>query len=175
MYIQKVKDLLYSGQKVNIDLAISIMQGFGLDWNSAGFEEEKELVNLCGVGVFCEVNIKLRHLELKAIPASVSQLQNLKHIWLGGNQLSCLPESISQLQKLEWLELSDNQIATIPSDIGQLRNLKGVNFKNNQIKAIPESIGQLQKLEWLGLGHNPISESEVDKIKALLPNCNVIF
>ena len=54
---KKIKNLLYSGQQINVDLAISIMDSLGLTWNSKGFEDEKELVDLCGVDVFFYTNI----------------------------------------------------------------------------------------------------------------------
>ena len=103
--IEKIKNLLYSGQKVNIDLAICIMDSFGLTWDSKGFEQEKELVDLCGKDVFCENAVILSY---------------------------------------------------------------------NQLKTLPESIGQLQNLKILCLNNNLITKSEIDRIKALLPKCNVI-
>ncbi len=127
--INNIKDLLYSGQKVNVDLAISIMQGLDLTWNSKGFEDEKKIVDLCGVYVFTETALIFWRKKLSILPRSITKLHHLKELWLS----------------------------------------------DNQIKAIPESIGQLQNLKWLGLRHNPISESEINKIKKLLPNCNVIY
>ena len=196
--INSIKNLLYSGQKVNVGLAISIMQGLGLTWNSKGFEDEKELVDLRGGDVFFNTDIYLSRKFLAAIPSSIAQLQNVKWFDLSDNKISHIPESIGRLQVLETVNLKNNQIKSIPESIGQLKNLACLYLKYNQIETIPlsighiydlerlylshnlisylpESIGRLQNLEKLWIDDNPISESEINKIKKLLPNCNVIF
>ena len=172
--INSIKNLLYSGQKINVDLAISIMQGLGLTWNSAGFKEEKELIDLCGVDAFTKTDLNLSHNNISSLPKSIGELQHLVKLDLDYNELEVLPESIVQLQQIEVLWLYHNNLSSIPKSIGQLQNLRSLILKDNIISSIPKSIGQLQNLKKLWIDDNPISENEIDKIKALLPNCKII-
>ncbi|WP_372365158.1 leucine-rich repeat domain-containing protein [Candidatus Uabimicrobium sp. HlEnr_7] len=40
----------------------------------------------------------------------IAQLQNLRELYLSGNQISSIPSEIAQLQNLSILNLGDNQI-----------------------------------------------------------------
>ena len=109
--INSIKNLLYSGQKINVDLAISIMDSLGLTWDSKGFEEEKELIDLYGNSVFYKTYLDLSY----------------------GNPLESLPESMGRLQKLESLDLGDNQLSSLPAAIGQLQQLKTLWLEGNPL------------------------------------------
>ena len=150
MEIKKIKNLLYSGQEINVDLAISIMEGFGLDWTSAGFEEEKELVDLCGCDVFTTTKIILIDLGLKKLPKSICKLQRLEWLDLGKNNINHIPQDIVKLQRLEWLSL----------------------YKNN-LSTLPRSIWEMGKLKQLNLAFNPLPYSIISQTKAYIPTCNI--
>ena len=73
------------------------------------------------------------------------------------------------------MDLYGNLITTLPEGIGNLTNLKGLVLSDNELETLPKSIGNLTKLEWLYLGYNPISNSERERITALLPNTKIYF
>lgn len=197
--INSIKNLLYSGQKINVDLAISIMDSLGLTWDSKGFEEEKELIDLYGNSVFYKTYLDLSYGNpLESLPESMGRLQKLESLDLGDNQLSTLPESISQLQNLEKLYLNDNQLRSLPASIGQLQNLevlwlggnkfnflptsisqlqklKKLDLGDNQLSSLPAAIGQLQQLKTLWLEGNPLSNTAKEELRKQLPNTIIAF
>ena len=94
---------------------------------------------------------------------------------LNSNQLDSLPESIGQLANLTLLYLDENKLTSLPESIGNLTNLTWLNLRRNQLTRLPESIGNLKNLIWLNLRENKLSQSEKDKIRKQLPNCEIIF
>ncbi len=84
------------------------------------------------------------------------------------------PASIGQLKALQTLDLSNNKLTVLPAEIGQLKALKTLNLSGNFFEVLPPEIGQLKALQTLDLSDNPISKSELQRIRALLPQCNVL-
>lgn len=84
-------------------------------------------------------------------------------------------KKIMSWKMLTCLELKNFGIDTIPNEIEGLTNLKILSFNNNALKSLPESISKLDKLERLDLRRNKFSETEKDRIKMLLPKCNILF
>lgn len=140
--------------------------------------------------------LDLHYGYLTTLPNNISQLVNLKWLYLGSNGLTTLPESIGQLTNLELLRLNSNRLTILPGSIGQLANLKWLDLTYNQLTTLPESIGQLTKLEELllddnklttvpesiaklcrlkdiDLRNNPISPQEIKKLESLLPHCKI--
>jgi len=50
-----------------------------------------------------------------------------------------------------------------------------LNPRKNQLTSFPTELGKLKKLSTLDLKGNPIKKSEKQKIKKLLPNCQIPF
>jgi len=96
--------------------------------------------------------LNLQENDLKSLPESIGQLTNLKEMWLLGNSLTDLPESFGQLTKLTKLDL-----------------------RNNKFTIIPESIGELKNLTKLYLTGNRLTKSDINRIKKILPNCEIVF
>jgi Leucine-rich repeat (LRR) protein len=64
---------------------------------------------------------------------------------------------------------------SLPAGIVKLQNLTKLHLINNQLTTLPAEIGQLQQLGHLNLSKNPIPLAEQEKIRKLLPNCNIQF
>ena len=86
-----------------------------------------------------------------------------------------IPSSIFEQEFLQILLLGYNSIEEIPESITKLKTLKILSLKHNQLKTLPNKIGHLTSLKKIDLSENPISKEEQEKIKKLLPNCEIIF
>jgi Leucine-rich repeat (LRR) protein len=113
--------------------------------------------------------------QLTSLSEYISNLSKLQQLGLDGNQLTSLPESIANLTQLKMLNLSNNQLTSLPESIGNLTQLQILELSNNQLTSLPESISNLTDLIELRLTGNPIPPAEIERIRRLLPNCQVYF
>ncbi len=68
-----------------------------------------------------------------------------------------------------------NQFEFLPPEITNLHELKVLQIINSNVTAIPKKIAQLKNLTWLDLYNNQLSKEEKDKVRKMLPNCNIVF
>jgi len=92
------------------------------------------------------------------LTASISNLKNLKALYLYSNSISSVPESIGDLKNLKRLNLSHNNLSSLPESIGNLKNLKELFLHDNKLRELPESIGDLENLEYLALYRNSLKK-----------------
>jgi Leucine-rich repeat (LRR) protein len=76
---------------------------------------------------------------------------------------------------LRVLIINYNHLNELLKEIGLLRNLLYLDIGNNGLKTVPEEIGNLTKLHELHIDDNSLNDIEKEKIKSLLPNCNIYF
>ena len=88
-------------------------------------------------------------------------------------ELRKMPDIIENLRNLTELIFFDNQLMTLPDWIGNLTNLTDLYLDKNQLTTLPDSIGNLTNLTYLHLSDDLISESELERIQALLPDCKI--
>jgi Leucine-rich repeat (LRR) protein len=103
------------------------------------------------------------------------QQKNLKKLSLSNNVLLEIPSGVSSLTQLESLNISKNMIKKIKGKFSNLQNLKILDLSFNQLKKIPNVIYELKNLQKLSLIGNYISYEDIEKIKKLLPHCEIIF
>lgn len=123
---------------------------------------------------------KLKYLNLNGNKFTGRQLmsinsENLQNLFLNRNKLTHLPVSFIGLFELRVLSLSHNKFTSLPVVVIKLRNLATLNLSNNKLTTLPESLQRLRRLKRLNLKGNPIPIKEQQRIKKLLPNCQVIF
>ncbi|MFN0214103.1 MAG: leucine-rich repeat domain-containing protein [Saprospiraceae bacterium] len=140
---------------------------------------------------------------LQSLPAQIGELKSLQSLDLYENLLQSLPAQIGELKSLHSLGLSWNQLQTLPAQIVELKSLQSLDLRNNQLQALPVQIGELKSLQWLELsgnqfqtlpledfgklpnlkkivlanefGINPISETIVLALRAVMPWCEIEF
>ena len=94
---------------------------------------------------------------------------------LSYQKLEKLPKEIENLNNLQRLSLWRNHLKALPREIGKLNNLQRLELGGNQLKALPKEIGNLKNLKKLYLRNNKLSEKEKEKVKKLLPKCEIKF
>lgn len=179
----RLQELLHSGTKENINLAIAMIMQKEKEETEALKKTRKELekiannsnVRLYRILITGKLSWygkpsrfpkalllleQLRELEMYDIkgplPKDIGRLKNLRKLDLGCNDLKHIPESIGELVHLEELDLSGNYIETLPSSIGNLKQLKILRLNENSLTSLPESIGELSNLEELWLFDNQL-------------------
>ena len=80
-----------------------------------------------------------------------------------------------EVLELETLYLQYKKLPTLPAEIGNLQGLGTLYLRNNNLTTLPAEIGNLQVLSWVDLRYNPISKTEQQRIRSLLPNCKISF
>jgi len=104
---------------------------------------------------------------LKTIPEIIKNMLNLRELSLGEfyggtNEISIIPDWIGELTKLEKLVLVGNNIQSFPLSIMNCKNLKHIYLHYDDGDHVHS---------------NPVCQNsqEIEKLKQLLPECNIIF
>ena len=105
---------------------------------------------------------------LKHLPESIGHFTHFSEVYLYDSDITELPQSFGNLTLLTYLELISNQLASLPDSIENLTLLKGLRLNSNQLTSLPDSIGNLTQLEYLSLRDNQLSDSEKEKIRAMM-------
>jgi hypothetical protein len=107
--------------------------------------------------------------KLKVLPSYISQLTQLQSIDAGYNRLKELPEALATLENLEHLVLSKNQLTHLPNSLTNCRKLTLLNVEENKLTELPKDIGKLTQLETLQLYKNQLQNlpESLEKLKAL--------
>ena len=95
--------------------------------------------------------------QISVIPESISNVNNLRTLYMEWNNISTLPSTFGELSELRNLYISNNQLESIIDNIGDLINLQILDLGYNYIETIPESITTLDNLQYLWLFNNNIS------------------
>ena len=78
------------------------------------------------------------------------------------------------MKNLERFYLTDNAIKMLPDEICELTSLKELGLSYNQLTLFPQKIGNLQNLKILRIIDLPLKTGELERIKKLLPNCELV-
>jgi hypothetical protein len=110
--------------------------------------------------------------QLKSLPDSVGNLQNLLSLYVFNNQLKSLPDSVGNLQNLLYFRVFNNQLQSLPDSVGKLQNLLYFYAWNNTLTSLPTTVGDMKSLIWVDVRHNgltdlPSSVSQWSKVEYL--------
>jgi len=151
--VDKIINLLKSGDESNIELAYALGEGQKINVD--------ELVK----SIYGEFLLNV--VEGDTIKDKLINLTNLMYLFLDNNELTTLPEGISKLANLKYLDLDYNNLTTLPEWINNLTNLKGVYLNDNNLTTLPEGISKLANLKYLDLRNNNLSGSEKERVKRI--------
>lgn len=165
--------MLRSDRYVDIDETVQSLKDPGrirsIDISSLGLVDMPESVSrLTSVkDIYAENN------AFTSFPPVLSLISSAEKLLLAHNRIASIPPSISQLQGLSFLSLNNNELTELPEEIGSLGNLEVLLLSGNKLTRLPDALAQLSRLRTLRIADNPMSESEVERIRALLPACYV--
>jgi len=89
--------------------------------------------------------------SLSDLPESVWKLKELEVLGLGGNKFSNVSERITELPNLKYLFLENNKFTKIPEFIWNLTQLEVLGLGGNNIKEISPKMQEFTQLRFLNL------------------------
>lgn len=95
--------------------------------------------------------------KLITVPANISEMINLKMLFLEGNFLTRLPDDIFwRLPGLKWLDVRNNLLEAIPLSIAFHKKLENILLTNNNLRKLPNELGTVPNLKALQVSENPL-------------------
>ncbi len=120
--------------------------------------------------------LTVKRCRLCVLNQNIGELTKLEQLNLDKNKLVRLPETIGNLKNLKYLCVSRNIIETLPNSISNLNQLTYIDAWDNPLYILPESIKSLQKtLKTLDLRQIPLTKSEYEAMRELLPGTDILF
>ncbi|MGE0568727.1 MAG: leucine-rich repeat domain-containing protein [Bacteroidia bacterium] len=120
-------------------------------------------------------DLSFENVILDSLPTELFRNEGIKFLYLSNTNTHYLTKHFERMPNLEVLVIENNPISKIPFEIYKAEKLRLISLRNNKITSIPETITELTELSLLDLRGNPIPEQEIEKLKALLPGCNIKF
>lgn len=131
------------------------------------FTSIKTLVIYCS-GSPSPVNLRELLKKAKDYPLEELYIMNFQ------NFVNSLPGEVGNFRNLNLLSLIRNKIRALPPEVNSLTSLKELYVDTNPVSAMAAVIGRLKNLETLGAVMTNLNETEINKIKQLLPKCKII-
>lgn len=115
--------------------------------------------------------------SIRTLPTEMGKMTNVVVFKIDHNLLEgSLIGEIRQMSKLKQLDVSHNKMTGMPAEIGQLNKLETLNYSYNNISGLPNELASLKNnLKVFDLTGNPLSQEQISKLKASLPNTKIIF
>lgn len=120
-------------------------------------------------------DISIENCVMDSFPKQLFKVPMLNYLNLSNTNTFYVTKHFERLQNLEILIIENNHLSSIPFDIYKAQKLRFISFRGNKLEKLPDSISQLENLTLLDLRGNPMSQEEIDKLKILLPGCEVKF
>jgi hypothetical protein len=104
-----------------------------------------------------------------------NRLKHLEMLYLYTNKVKRISAETKFLGNLKELLIFDNEIESIPDNIADLKNLEKLELWDNPIKSISPKIAELTKLKSIRLDDDFLTQTDKDKLKKWLPNCEINY
>lgn len=112
---------------------------------------------------------------LDSFPKQIFQLSGLTFLFLSNTNTKYLSKHFERLPNLEVLVVENNGLTEIPFDIYKAKKLRLLALRGNKLTRLPDSICHLEELTLLDIRGNTFSPEEIEKLKILLPGCEIKF
>jgi hypothetical protein len=160
-YLLKIKQLLKTRERVNIDLAFQLLRSIEqpayitLHRLLKATDLSKTMGLYFEQGVFRFLPFRGNSLSLsgcgvQTFPQELDSLASLHHLYLSFNPLDTLPESIAHLRLLQTLDLTHTGISELPHALSSLPHLTSLFLQGTQITDII-FLSQMPQLQYLSL------------------------
>lgn len=136
--------------------------------------------------------------NLSSVDPNIYNQTSATQLILSNNRLTSLPSQLGGMDKLHVLKVdhnllqgaliaeirkmplvtldaSHNNMTGIPAEIGQLNQLQNLDYSYNKIDTLPDEIAHLKQLKTINVTGNPLSASQISRLRAELPNTTVLF
>lgn len=120
-------------------------------------------------------DLSLENCVLDSLPAPLFELRALNYLNLSNTNTWYLSKHFEKLPALEVLVVENNHLHKIPFNIYKASRLRVISFRGNHLQRLPDSISQLENLTLLDVRGNDFSADEIEKLKILLPGCEIRF
>lgn len=124
--------------------------------------------------------LDLSNNQLSQLPADLSRIHQLKHLFLNNNQFESVPDCLRDCPSLDlisfksnrvrhlpenalpkqtrWLILTDNQLTELPDSLGNHAQLQKLMLAGNQLTTLPDSLKNCSQLKLVRLSANQLSQ-----------------
>ncbi|NTU98829.1 hypothetical protein HGA64_02380 [Candidatus Falkowbacteria bacterium] len=113
--------------------------------------------------------------KMTGIPAEIGQLTELSSLDYSNNMLDTMPNEIVGLKKLKTFSLAGNLYRDVPSQLLQMPNLGLLDLSRNKLAVLPEDLSGWKNLRVLIVGGNPLSATDLSRLKKSLPDTQVVY
>lgn len=120
-------------------------------------------------------DITLENCILDSLPKDFFKISSLNYLNLSNTNTWYLSKHFERLPNLEVLIVENNHLSSVPFDIYKSQKLRLISLRGNNLTKLPDSISQLENLSLLDLRGNKFDPEEIDKLRILLPGCEVKF
>ncbi|MCC6369961.1 MAG: hypothetical protein IT236_03025 [Bacteroidia bacterium] len=119
--------------------------------------------------------LSLENCVLDSMPKEIFKINSLQYLFLSATNTFYLSRHFENLPKLEVMVIENNGLTGLPFEIYKAQKLRIISLRGNKISRLPDSISQLENLTLLDLRGNPMPADEIEKLRALLPGCEIRF
>jgi Leucine-rich repeat (LRR) protein len=116
--------------------------------------------------------------KLDGLVETLMQLPQLHRLIFRYNwYIQELPEDLDRLSPLEVLEITNNHnLSSLPENLGELPNLKRLVIRDcPNLYDLPASLAKLTTLKELEVVDTGVSKEEIERLRAQLPECEIVY
>jgi Leucine-rich repeat (LRR) protein len=112
--------------------------------------------------------------EFTSVESSLKEPSKVLKVNLSYNGLTDFPLEVLRCTNVRVLDVSNNGLTTLPDEIATLPNLQKLVIATNGFRKVPACIEKIKSLKVLDLSQNQIPFKDLERLRAALPNVQII-